>query len=265
MFLPVLFSMGLSQQAHAERLTKLTVPVSGYGDVNIEPVSIQPGDVIFEQKIVPTENIILSENSDIFVRKTGNTKITFTSGMRLYLVEDKKGQKAFCSLEPTFLATPKIGKPIKLQSCLMDSDKDGQFDRVFTSEKGQLDLPNILQNILIEQKKPFDPIRYERSDLDGSINALSRLIYKHKKKDKLVFEFQIQSVKGEWLRLGRVEKVIAGDSQDLVVFGSRLKLTSLQDEKISIEVLSGLDKAKSFALSMKMIASKKDIDFKARE
>jgi len=257
-------SLTISGEAYAKTLSKLKTHLVGAESFEMISETVSSGSVLFEQTLIPTGIVKLSEEREIFIRKTGNTNINFVAGALLYKVTDKNGVEVYCSFTPTFLATPRFGKPIELVSCLLDEDKDGKFERVFISEKGQLDLVPYVHYTLREQKKPFEPIPYTASNMSPVSNMSSRVLYKGMKKGELVFDLQIESEEGEWLDHAR-ELVNPTDvQQTFSIFGAEIKIENISDGILFAHVIMGISSERSFELTTSMSAkSKKPLVFSA--
>lgn len=244
-----------SAPIQAKGLSKLKTYMTGVEGVSVKSNAVSPGDVLFEQFLAPSNIVQVPEGREIFIRKTGNTYIKFAPSSRLYEVRDKNDVRAYCSYEPTFLATPKIGKPIRLISCLSDSDGDSRFDRVFSSTKGQLDLPPYIHFALGEHKKAFDPIAFTPVENSSQIFATpylpARVLYKNVKKGKHIFDFQIQTTGGEWVQSAREEIALSNGPHTQRVFGAELSIEKQSGDTLSVDVISGLRDDQIFTLTAK--------------
>ena len=252
---------GFAKSADAQTIKNGSTKVVGVGQVEAKQQRLSKGGVIFEQAITPVHVISLTQDVDIFVRKTGNAHVKIVQGTQLYRVMNDKQETAYCTYGPAYFVTPGIGKPFSLQACLGSTTSADGLDKLYLSEKGQMDLPPLSHSRLRAMKTMFEPVEFERTLSDGTLNQPARVIVSKLKQSRVSFDIEALSSDGEWMPLGRIKKAVDNAPEVFDVFGAQIEINDINENGIALTVLSGLSSETPFIFSYDRMYSKKGLDF----
>jgi hypothetical protein len=198
------------------------------------PVRAAPGDVVLEQKLLPSGLALLRET----YRESGARWIV-EAGAELFEV---KGSAAaiYCVIDnrpPSKIARILSAQPYKEHLCFIDRDHDGRFEMSFITSNTYSDLPGIFRGITPSDKS-ITPRAYEKVDprlFSRETNVALR--YVRRKGDKLHFTLAYGSdVRRTALSLPSVR--IRTLPAEFELLGARFRVTEATDAHILIELLA---------------------------
>lgn len=134
-------------------------------------------DSFYQFKLRPTEFVKPISNIEVLnVESDSNKKrqvdYRVTAGTTYYRVHSRKSElKVYCTQEFNALSRhKKKDKPLNARTCLVDTDKDGKFDKVYLSSAGLSKLSiNSIATALITFGTKIEPVTYSATQPDPSI------------------------------------------------------------------------------------------------
>lgn len=244
--------------AQAKNYSKLKTPAIADDEFRPGDGKAIQDDIILNQSLITPSTVYLQAPFFLQIRKSGNARVSIDSTTALYTVTTKKGLNVHCTYDDAYFVSPKIGKPIETQVCFMDEDNDNRFERIFFSEKGKLDIPKFVHNLLIEWKKPFDPVGYSKGEASPNVILPSRIRLDKIRDSELNFDMEFKSEDGNWQSYARQTIMVPTDvkfPQEIDIFGARVEISSVKDGMLDYRVKSGVLQDLTLAVSIKMSSS----------
>ena len=202
--------------------------------VPAEPVRAGPGDLILEQKLLPSG---LARLRDRYTES--GARWTVEPGAELFEV---RGSAAaiYCPIDnrpPSQVARILSARPYKEHLCFIDRDKDGRFETSFITASTHSDLPGIFGSIMPSDKR-INPLGYDVLEPERFARENTVAIrYGRRKGSKLHF-LLVYGSEARRTAMPAISVRIGTLPVEFELLGARFRVREVVDSRILIEILA---------------------------